>query len=157
APKTPETPETAEAPEAPEDARAVASWPTMGTFLPWSSPPSPHARVRSETHARPRPSPDQNELLDVPVRPRGGTAPAGRHSHGLGQRHPRAVLPEPFQRVVDPLLRVLDVDHDVEVVQEYPAALPFAFPAHRPGVGLAHLLLDLVHDRADLTVVRSGT
>src|SRR6516162_4467449 len=120
-------------------------------------PAQPHASLRRQTHARPRPSPDQNKLLDIPVRPRGGTRPAGHHSHGLSQRHAWAVLPEPFQRVVDPLLRVLDVDHDVKVVQEYPAALPLAFGAHRPGPGLAHLLLDLVHDRADLTVVRRRT
>src|SRR5262249_46924704 len=128
----------------------------MGTFLPRWSPPSPRTNASSE-RLRGRAPAGSNELLDVPVRPRTGTGTAGRHPHGLGQRDARAVLPEPFQRVVDPLLRELNVDHDVEVVQEHPAALPLAFPAHRPGTGLAHLLLDLVHDRADLPVVRSGT
>src|SRR6266436_6765073 len=54
----------------------------------------------------------------------------------LRQRDQGAVLPQPLQRVVDPLLGVLDVDHDVDVVEQYPARFPLSFAAGGPGPGL---------------------
>src|ERR1700722_10548837 len=86
--------------------------------------------------------------------PGGWPSPSGTRPDRLGERYPRAVLPEPFQRVVRALLGMLNVDHDVEIVQENPAALPLSLPAHRPDPGQAHSLFDLVDDRTNLAVVR---
>ena len=82
-----------------------------------------------------------------------GQLGAVRHLLGVGQlllhaqRNPRRVAPQPVQGVEDPLLLVLHVHHDVPEVQEHPATLGLAFPAHRldPGL-LAQLVLHLVHD-----------
>ena len=52
---------------------------------------------------------------------------------------------------------VLDVDDDLQVVEQHPAALAGPFAAYRLGVEVdAELLLDRVHDRADLAVVGGG-
>src|SRR5665647_6153 len=67
----------------------------------------------------------------------------------------RAVLPEALELVVGPLLLMLDVDDDVREVAQHPPAVAFAFPAHRLDAELAKLVLDVVDDRADLTVVGS--
>src|SRR5680860_1823277 len=67
----------------------------------------------------------------------------------------RAVLPQALKLVVGPLLFVLDVDDDVGEVDQHPAAIAFAFPAHRLDAELAKLVLDVVDDRADLAVVGS--
>src|SRR5450756_2880157 len=67
----------------------------------------------------------------------------------------RAVLPEALELVVGPLLLMLDVDDDVREVDQHPPAVAFAFPAHRLDAELAKLVLDVVDDRADLTVVGS--
>src|SRR5674476_723744 len=68
----------------------------------------------------------------------------------------RAVLPQALKLVVGPLLFVLDVDDDVREVDQHPAAVALAFPAHRLDPELAKLVLDVVDDRADLAVVGSG-
>src|SRR4029453_9535854 len=63
------------------------------------------------------------------------------------QRDQRAVPPEPLEGVEGALLVVLDVDDDVEVVQQHPAALPLALAAYRLGVQGAPLLLDRRRDQ----------
>ncbi len=74
----------------------------------------------------------------------------------LGQRDDRAVLPDALERVEDALLLVLDVDHDVVVVEQHPAALVLALAADQGGACLLELELYLVDDRADLPVVGPG-
>ena len=49
------------------------------------------------------------------------------------------------------------MNHHVEVVEQYPAALPFALPADQLRAGLAHPELDLVDDGPDLPVVGRRT
>ena len=73
--------------------------------------------------------------------------------HVGGQRDRRAVAPQPLQGVELPLLLVLDVHHDLAVVDEHPPAVAFALAAQRLGADLAQLVLDLVDDRLDLAVV----
>ena len=74
-----------------------------------------------------------------------------------GQVELGAVLPEPLQGVEDPLLAVLDVDDDVDVVEQDPAGVAVALAAHRLGAELlVQPLLDLVDDRLDLAVVGRG-
>ena len=68
----------------------------------------------------------------------------------------RAVLPQPFQGVEDPFLGVLDVHHDLGVVQQHPATVPLALPAQRLVAGQPELLLHLVDDRLDLPLVVAG-
>src|SRR5260370_7845780 len=48
---------------------------------------------------------------------------------------------------------MLHVDHDLEVVEQYPAALTLALAADQLRAGLAHAELDLVDDGPDLPVV----
>ncbi len=86
--------------------------------------------------------------------PRGTRSP---DSYRLRKRNTRAVLPKPFQRVVDTLLGMLDMDHYVQIVQKYPAILPLPLPAYRPDTCLAHLFFDVINDRPDLAIVRSRT
>ena len=68
-------------------------------------------------------------------------------------RYHRAVPPQPVEGIEVALVLVLDVDDDVDVVQQRPAALAGAFAAGGLVAGLAHLLLDLVDDRVDLSLV----
>ena len=90
--------------------------------------------------------------------PRRRARPAGaRRPDRFRQLDPRAVLPQPLERVVGALLGMLNVDHDVQVVQQDPAAFPLSLTAHRPGAGLAQLLLDRVDDRPYLAVIGSRT
>src|SRR5215467_9309819 len=91
--------------------------------------------------------------LSATPRAAGTARTAGPRPHRLRQRNLRAVLPEPFQRVVDALLGVLNVDDQVEVVEQDPAPFALALPAHRPGTGLAQPLLDLIYDGPHLAVV----
>ena len=72
------------------------------------------------------------------------------------QRDHRAVAPEPLEGVELPLLLVLDVHHDLAVVDQHPAAVALALAADRLGADLAQLVLDLVDDRLDLPVVAAG-
>src|SRR5690625_3574742 len=65
----------------------------------------------------------------------------------------RAVLPQSLERVVGPVLAVLDVHDDLTEVQQDPPGLASAFPAQPLGTGLEHGLLDGVGDRCDLTFV----
>ena len=74
----------------------------------------------------------------------------------LGQRDDRAVLPDALEGVEGALLLVLDVDHDVVVVEQHPAALVLALAADQGGACLLELELYLVDDRADLPVVGAG-
>ena len=85
---------------------------------------------------------------------RGSRICASANLDHLGQRDLRAVLPDPLERVVGALLGVLRVDHHVEVVEEHPAALPFALAADQARARLAHPQLDLVDDGLDLAVVQ---
>src|SRR5260370_20070825 len=48
---------------------------------------------------------------------------------------------------------MLHVDHDLEVIEQYPAALTLALAADQLRAGLAHAELDLVDDGPDLPVV----
>jgi hypothetical protein len=50
---------------------------------------------------------------------------------------------------------VLDVDDDLAVVDQHPTSVALALATDRLGTDLTELLLDLVDDRLDLTVVRS--
>src|SRR5580692_5047703 len=68
----------------------------------------------------------------------------------------RAVLPQPFERVEHALLGVLHMDDHVDVVEQHPASFTLALAADRLGADPAQLLLDTVHDRPDLAVVRCG-
>ena len=58
--------------------------------------------------------------------------PSSTHVHA--ELDLRAVLPQPLERVELPLLGVLDVHHQVEVVQQHPALLPVPLAADRLGV-----------------------
>ncbi len=51
---------------------------------------------------------------------------------------------------------MLDVHHDVEVVQQHPALLAVALAADRSGIQLAQCLLDAVDHGADLAFVGGG-
>ena len=88
-----------------------------------------------------------------PAAPGSSSARPWRPAHLLGQLDRRAVLPDALEGVVDPLLGVLDVHDDVDVVEQHPAALALALAAHRLGAQPAQSLLDRVDDRADLPVV----
>ncbi len=50
---------------------------------------------------------------------------------------------------------MLDVDHDVGVVDEYPSPVALALSTYRLGAHLPQRLLHGVHDRPDLPVVGS--
>lgn len=74
----------------------------------------------------------------------------------------RSVLPQPFELIVFTLFVVKDVHHDIEVVEENPALLPFPFPpvGLDPGASKStfHLFLNgrhltLVASRADDKVI----
>jgi hypothetical protein len=52
---------------------------------------------------------------------------------------------------------MLDVDHDVGVVEQHPAPLTLALAPHRPLPQAAQPVLDLVDDRLDLPVVARRT
>ena len=82
------------------------------------------------------------------VRSRRGLPPA--RGDRLGQPDDRAVLPEALQRVEHPLIRVLHVNDDINVVEQHPAAVPLPLPADGLGSGLAQLQLDLIDDGPDL-------
>lgn len=62
-------------------------------------------------------------------------------------------MPEPFQGVEGTLLDVLDVHHQVQIVKQHPAALPFAFAPDRPGVKITKLLLNAVDHGRDLAFI----
>ena len=76
----------------------------------------------------------------------------------VDERDLRAVLPEPVERVELALLGVLDVHHDVDVVEQHPAATPLALAAHRLGLlgQLEQALLDGVDDGQHLALVGRG-
>ena len=63
----------------------------------------------------------------------------------------RAVLPEPLELVVGPLLLVLDVHDEVTEVDQDPAAVALALAADRFDAEGAKLVLDAVDDRTDLS------
>src|SRR3954452_7921977 len=67
-----------------------------------------------------------------------------------------AVAPEPLEGVELPLLLVLHVDDDVAVVDQHPPPVALALAPDRLLAGVAELVLDLVDDRLDLTVVAGG-
>ena len=86
-----------------------------------------------------------------------GVGGAACRRGGVGERDERAVLPQPLEGVEHPLLGVLDVDHDVGVVEQHPAAVALALAAD----GLVRrrarsLLLDRVDDGLDLPLVAAG-
>src|SRR4029453_632581 len=62
----------------------------------------------------------------------------------------RAVLPKALQGVENTVLGVLDMDDDVRVVQEHPAAFGTAFPTNRAKVLLHQFFLDAINDCVDL-------
>ena len=57
--------------------------------------------------------------------------------------------PQPFQRVVDALLRVLDVHHDVAEVEQDPSPLTLTLPANRLGAQFEHPPKTGTHGLAD--------
>src|SRR5882757_9579026 len=67
-----------------------------------------------------------------------------------------AVLPEPFEPVEDPLLGVLDVHHDVGVVEQHPASVAPALTPKRLDARLAQVLLHGVHDGIALALFTAG-
>ena len=71
-------------------------------------------------------------------------------------RDDRAVAPEAFERVIDALLLMEDVDHEVAEVQQNPTPLASALAAQPLGAMLEHALLDHIGDRFDLTLVAAG-
>src|SRR5665811_2182813 len=73
-----------------------------------------------------------------------------------GQVDGGAVLPQPLQLVVGPLLLMLDVHYEVPEVDQDPSAVALALAANRFDAHLTKLVLDAVDDRADLPVVRGG-
>ena len=78
---------------------------------------------------------------------RHGASPS-RSTGTIGQsRH------KPVQRIEIALVLMLDVHDDVDEVQQCPAAFAGALAACRFVAGQPHLLLDLVDDRVDLTLV----
>src|SRR5699024_6479430 len=60
----------------------------------------------------------------------------------LGQLHGRAVLPEPREGIELALFLMLDVHHDLAVVQQRPAPLSDAFASHRLDAFVVHRFLD---------------
>src|SRR5437763_8433514 len=82
----------------------------------------------------------------------------GRYQVAVDERDRRAVLPQPVLRVELALLAVLNVHHDVDVVEQHPAAGPFALPAHRLGLlrEPEQPLLDRIHDRLHLALIGCG-
>src|SRR4051794_19569538 len=56
---------------------------------------------------------------------------AGGGGDVRGERDGRAVAPEPLERVELPLLLVLDMDDDLAVVDQHPAAVALALAADR--------------------------
>src|SRR3954453_23158878 len=72
---------------------------------------------------------------------------------GVDERDERAVLPEPLEGVEDTFLGVLDVDHDVAIVEPHPSPVAAPFAAPRLGAGPAQLLLGLDDDGVDLPLV----
>src|SRR3954469_7905346 len=71
-------------------------------------------------------------------RPVGGSATTAG-GDVRGQRDQGAVAPEPLEGVELALLGVLDVHDDLDVVEQDPAAVALALPAHRLGACLAQL------------------
>src|SRR5206468_9631983 len=76
---------------------------------------------------------------------RDAASPVGAPSwHRLQvHRHDGAVAPEPVEGVEVALVLVLDVHHDVDVVEQRPPTLAGTFAAGGLVSGEAHLLLDL--------------
>ena len=68
-------------------------------------------------------------------------------------RNHRAVAPQPVQRIEVAFVLMLDVHHDVDVIEQRPATFAGALAAGRFVPGGAHLLLDLVDDGVDLPLV----
>lgn len=66
----------------------------------------------------------------------------------------RAVLPQTIESVEVALLVMLDVDDDVGVVEQCPAALAGAFTADRLVSRFAETVFDVLDNRVDLTLVR---
>ena len=69
------------------------------------------------------------------------------------ERDSRAIFPQAFERVVEPVFLVEDVRDDVTEVEEDPAALSPTFAAQGLHPGLEHLLFDLTSDGLDVALV----
>src|SRR5689334_6134545 len=92
-----------------------------------------------------------------PWRSRTRVRASGIARRGLGRQvDGRAVAPQPLEGVELPLLLVLHVHDDLAVVEQHPATLAVALATDRLGARIAQLVLDLVHERADLAVVGRG-
>ena len=76
----------------------------------------------------------------------------GRLARGR-ELNDRAVTPQALQCVEHAVFVVLDVDDDIRVVKQDPAALAAAFAANRTNLELlGELVFDLVDDRIDLAL-----
>ena len=69
------------------------------------------------------------------------------------ERDGRAIFPQAFERVVEPVFLVEDVRDDVAEVEEDPASLSPTFAAQGLRPGLEHLLFDLTSDGLDVALV----
>src|SRR5690625_4622216 len=77
--------------------------------------------------------------------------------NAIRQQDLGTISPQSFQRVIRPIFGMLDVHHDVGVIQQHPATLTFALTADRLGVEGAQPFLDSVDDGPHLPIVRCRT
>src|SRR6478672_894917 len=137
---------------------AAAAWArpvsSRGTSVcPWARPSRFQAvrPCRSSTSRRP----PAVSAASTAERWRSALNSAARGDVG-GQLDHGAVAPQPLEGVELPLLLVLDVDHDLAVVDEDPPSVALALATDGLRADLAQLVLDLVDDRLDLAVVGGG-
>ena len=96
---------------------------------------------------------DANREVLEDVRKRFDVRHVGSRLAGNRQFDDRAVAPEALKGVEDAIFVVLDVDDDIRVVKQDPAARATAFVVYRADVEeLVELVFDLVNDRVDLAL-----